>query len=62
MDKPVQPTNDVSDIYVTKYLESLSKDQLKIIEIAKNQLKTSYDIKKSIGFLIFIKTQNSYNL
>jgi transcriptional regulator CtsR len=47
-------TNDL----VTEYIKSLTNDQLKIIEIAKKQLGTSYDIKKSIGYLQFIKTKS----
>ena len=43
------------DNYTEMYLASLNKDQHKIIEIAKKELGTSYDIKKSIGFLNFIK-------
>jgi len=43
------------DELVKKYLASLNKDQLKIIEIAKKELGTSYDTKKSIGFLNYIK-------
>jgi hypothetical protein len=43
------------DELIKKYLSSLSSDQLKIIEIAKKELGTSYDVKKSIGFLNFIK-------
>ena len=49
MDKP----NDL----LSEYIKSLTNDQLKIIEIAKKQLGTSYDIKKSIGYLQFIKNK-----
>jgi hypothetical protein len=38
------------DEYVTQYMASLNKDQLKIIEIAKKELGTSFDIKKVLDF------------
>ena len=43
---------------INEYLKSLNKDQLKIIEIAKSILGTSYDITKSIGFKNYIKNKN----
>jgi hypothetical protein len=46
-----------SEHLIKQYLQSLTSDQHKIIEIAKKQLGTSYDIKKSIGYLQFIKKQ-----
>jgi len=53
------PMNEPSkDDLVQQYLKSLTSDQHKIIEIAKKQLGTSYDIKKSIGYLQFIKNLN----
>jgi hypothetical protein len=45
----------IIDDLLTEYLQSLTSDQHKIIEIAKKQLGTSYDLKKSIGFVQFIK-------
>ena len=47
--------NLIMDEIVKEYVQSLTSDQHKIIEIAKKQLGTSYDIKKSIGYLQFIK-------
>ena len=47
------------DELVKQYIASLNKDQLKIIEIAKKELGTSYDTKKSIGFLNYIKKIHS---
>ena len=49
---------DKKDDLVSEYIKSLSNDQIKIIEIAKKQLGTSYDIKKSIGYLQFIKKKS----
>ena len=57
MDKHVE----TMDEHVEKYLASLTKDQLKIIEIAKKELGTSYNVKKSIGFLNFIKKHDLKN-
>ena len=42
--------------YTELYLKSLNKDQLKIIEIAKKELGSSYNLIKSIGYLNFIKS------
>ena len=50
------------DKYTEMYLATLNKDQHKIIEIAKKELGTSYDIKKSIGFLNFIKKNDITSL
>ena len=49
--------NQVNDL-VNEYLKSLNKDQLKIIEIAKKVLESSYDITKSTGYLKYIKKRN----
>jgi hypothetical protein len=43
------------DEHVKQYLASLNKDQLKIIDIAKKELGTSYNTQKSIGFLNYLK-------
>lgn len=48
--------------HIKKYMASLNKDQLKIIEIAKKELGTSYNVKKSIGFLNFMKLQEKINV
>ena len=44
---------------VNQYIKSLNKDQIKIIEIAKKELGTSYDVTKSNGFLKFKRNLNS---
>jgi len=54
--KIIYKINSKMDEYVSQYIASLNKHQLKIIEIAKKELGTSYDIKKSIGFLNFVKS------
>jgi hypothetical protein len=50
------------DEHVKQYLASLNKDQLKIIEIAKKELGTSYNTQKSIGFLNYIKKMQTEQL
>ena len=44
---------------VKQYIKSLNKDQLKIIEIAKKELGTSYDVEKCNGFIKFKKSLHS---
>jgi hypothetical protein len=44
---------------VNQYIKSLNKDQLKIIEIAKKELGTSYDVTKCNGFIKFKKNLHS---
>ena len=39
------------------YLQSLSKNEKKTFEIAEKQLKTSFRLEKSIGYLNFIKNR-----
>lgn len=36
-----------------KYIESLSENEKKALEIAKNHLQTSFSLTKSIGFMQF---------
>lgn len=38
-----------------EYLKTLSPDDLKVIEIAKSTLKSSFDLSKSIGFKTWLK-------
>ena len=35
---------------ITKYLDSLDDKEKKALEIAMNHLKSSFDIKKSVGY------------
>tara|TARA_B100001123_G_C14712717_1_gene789819 strand:- start:416 stop:562 length:147 start_codon:yes stop_codon:yes gene_type:complete len=46
------------DSLVEKYIKQLSEDEKKILEIATKQLKTSFNIKKSIGFINWLKVTN----
>ena len=39
------------------YLQSLNPDEIIALKIAKEHLKSSFDIEKSIGFLQFLKNQ-----
>ena len=38
-----------------EYIESLNEKQLKALAIVKDHLKSSFDIKKSIGYKKFIE-------
>jgi len=40
------------------YLEQMSDDEKIVLEIAKEQLKSSFNLKKSIGFIEFCKNNN----
>jgi hypothetical protein len=44
----------MSDKQVDSYIKSLNQDEIKVIEIAKETLGTSFDISKSIGFKIWL--------
>lgn len=45
-----------------QYIQSLNSKELIAINIAKDQLKSSFDLQKSIGFLHFVKSlANSQN-
>ena len=41
----------MSDTDIKAYIKQLNKDELKALQIAKEHLETSFNIKKSIGFL-----------
>ena len=41
----------------TAYIAQLSKDEKIVLEIAKSQLKSSFNLKKSIGFLAWKEKQ-----
>ena len=41
-----------------KYIESLSSIELLALEIAKKKLESSFDLKKSIGYLEFLRKIN----
>lgn len=40
---------------IKEYIDQLSNDEKIVLEIAKKQLKTSFSIEKSIGFLNWLK-------
>ena len=40
------------------YLEQMSDDEKIVLEIAKQQLKSSFNLKKSIGFIEFCLNNN----
>ena len=49
--------NDIED----KYIKSLNNIELVALEIAKRKLESSFDLKKSIGYLEFLKKINDEN-
>lgn len=44
-------------ILIEKYLNSLSEQEKQALEIAKEQLESSFSLEKSIGFLNFKKQE-----
>tara|TARA_Y100001970_G_scaffold291964_1_gene431279 strand:+ start:1756 stop:1908 length:153 start_codon:yes stop_codon:yes gene_type:complete len=44
-----------------QYLKSLSEKELKAYEIAKSFLKSSFDLKKSLGYKAYIKKKTKNN-
>jgi hypothetical protein len=42
---------------IEKYIDSLTILEKKALKIAKEQLESSFDIEKSIGFIKFIKKE-----
>jgi hypothetical protein len=48
--------NDNNNDLIASYINSLNVIELKALEIAKQQLQSSFDIEKSIGYLEFLKS------
>tara|TARA_A100001011_G_scaffold282236_1_gene292391 strand:- start:763 stop:951 length:189 start_codon:yes stop_codon:yes gene_type:complete len=44
---------------IANYINSLNPIELKALEIAKQQLQSSFDIEKSIGYLEFLKSSKA---
>ena len=51
-------TSNNNNELITSYINSLNPIELKALEIAKQQLQSSFDIEKSIGYLEFLKSKN----
>tara|TARA_Y100000992_G_scaffold69024_1_gene43097 strand:+ start:4156 stop:4335 length:180 start_codon:yes stop_codon:yes gene_type:complete len=49
--------NDIEE----EFLKSLNSIELIALEIAKRKLESSFDLKKSIGYLEFLKKINDEN-
>jgi hypothetical protein len=45
------------DNIIQKYINSLNEQELLVLNLAKQHLNTSFDIKKSIGFIEWKKKQ-----
>lgn len=50
-------TSNNNNELVNNYINSLNAIELKALEIAKQQLQSSFDIEKSIGYLMFLKSK-----
>ena len=48
----------ITNKHIKKYIKSLSKDELAVLQIAKDELETSFNIQKSIGFKKWIQRNN----
>ena len=46
---------------VEQYLEQMSEQERIVLEIAKQTLKSSFNIKKSIGFMNFVEKMSPQN-
>jgi|TARA_R110002012_G_scaffold321210_2_gene548168 hypothetical protein len=46
------------DHAVAQYFATMSEVELKILDLAREQLGSSFDIEKSIGFLDYLKENN----
>lgn len=62
MNSPSESSSDKNrkkiDELVQLYLENMNAFERVAYEIAKENLESSYDIEKSIGFLEFVKNNN----
>ena len=51
-------TEQSKEAQVDKYLDSLNELEKKTLEIAKSHLGTSFNLKKSVGFLKWKESQD----
>ena len=59
MDNNNNNTSNNNNELIANYINSLSPLELKALEIAKQQLQSSFDIEKSIGYLDFLKSKKA---
>ena len=59
MDNNNNNTSNNNNELIANYINSLSPLELKALEIAKQQLQSSFDIEKSIGYLDFLKSSKA---
>ena len=57
--KIIEDNKITLELALEKYILSLDNVEKLVLEVAKRQLESSFEIYKSIGFLDFLK-QNSY--
>jgi hypothetical protein len=53
----IQTKMDLTPDYVSIYLNQMTEKEKKAYEIAKSHLGCSFDLKKSDGFLCFVKKE-----
>ncbi len=54
-----KPTRvDPQDTFLQEYINQLSEKEQKAYHIAKSHLTCSFDLKKSIGFIEFVKAKS----
>ena len=59
----IQETNNViNETITTKYLKTLSEKEKIGIEIAKNQLGSSFCLERSLGYIQFLKIYKDENV
>lgn len=58
-DTIIQGNQITLELALEKYIESLDNVEKLVLDVAKRQLESSFEIYKSIGFLQFLK-DNSY--
>ena len=59
MDNNNNNTSNNNNELIANYINSLSPLELKALEIAKQQLQSSFDIEKSIGYLESLKSSKA---
>lgn len=53
--------DNYEDNFIQEYINSLNEQELIVLQIAKKQLESSFDISKSIGFLNWLNKNNLDN-
>ena len=59
MSTNVSNSIDVTVDPIQEFLDSLTEKQRKVFEIAKEHMESSYDIKRSNGYLTWLKNKTN---